>query len=574
MTPVPESDGIRPVILAVDDHPDDLERISEELTTRYGQHYEVMCLSSANEGAETLQELASTDRSIALVLACEGMSPMTGVELLALAKRLDSDIKRGLLVPWGAWGDETSAKTIVEAMTFGQIDYYVLKPWRSPDEFFHRTVTSFLHEWARSKSVGEARIILVGREGSLRSYELRNFLSRHRIEHFFYLFDSPEGRDILRGHDSAELPIARTLDGRTLVNPTVAEMAQACGLKTQLDEGETFGAVVIGSGPAGLAAALYGASEGIKTLVVEREVVGGQAGSSSMIRNYLGFARGISGSELAAQAYQQAWVFGTTFLMTQEVVAIARRADRFVVTLSGGQEITTDAIVLANGVSYRRLGVGNLEDLVGAGVFYGAAASEAHALKGRRVFIVGGGNSAGQAAIHLAKHAASVSIVVRGASLAESMSDYLIKEVGAAPNLDVRLRSQVVGGGGESRLQHLVLRDLESGVDQPVDADALFIMIGAEPHTNWLPDEIERDRWGYILTGDDVPSSLRSSPGRPLPLETSMLGVFAAGDVRHGSIKRVASAVGEGSAAIRSLHEHLRELAAGIEPTDRPASRR
>ena len=280
-----------------------------------------------------------------------------------------------------------------------------------------------------------------------------------------------------------------------------------------------------------------------------------------MIRNYLGFARGISGSELAAQAYQQAWVFGTTFLMTQEVTAIERSDNGFLVTLSEGQQVATTSIVLANGVSYRRLGVKPLEELLGAGVFYGAAASEAQALKGRRVFMVGGGNSAGQAALHLAKHAASVSIVVRGKSLVDSMSDYLIKELGAAPNLDVRLRSQVVDGGGEGRLQFLFLRDLESGLDQRVDADALFIMIGAQPHTDWLPDEIERDRWGFVLTGDDVPKGIRSTPERPLPFETSMLGVFAAGDVRHGSIKRVASAVGEGSSAIRSLHEHLQSLA-------------
>jgi thioredoxin reductase (NADPH) len=560
MTSASEVEG-RPVILAVDDHPDDLERIRDELTTRYAHHYQVTCTSSSTEGATTLRELVDAGRNVALVLADEGMAPMTGVELLAFAKGLDSDIKRGLLVPWGAWGEETTAKAIVEAMTFGEIDYYVLKPWRSPDEYFHRTVTAFLHEWVRNRSVGAARVTLVGREGSRRSFELRNFLSRSRIEHLFLSVDSPEGRNALGNHDVAELPIAITLDGKTLVNPTDTEMAEACGLKTRLDEGETFGTVVIGSGPAGLAAALYGASEGIKTLVVERGVVGGQAGSSSMIRNYLGFARGISGSELAAQAYQQAWVFGTTFLMTQEVTAIERSDNGFLVTLSEGRQVATTSIVLANGVSYRRLGVKPLEELLGAGVFYGAAASEAQALKGRRVFMVGGGNSAGQAALHLAKHAASVSIVVRGKSLVDSMSDYLIKELGAAPNLDVRLRSQVVDGGGEGRLQFLFLRDLESGLDQRVDADALFIMIGAQPHTDWLPDEIERDRWGFVLTGDDVPKGIRSTPERPLPFETSMLGVFAAGDVRHGSIKRVASAVGEGSSAIRSLHEHLQSLA-------------
>ena len=561
MTRMPKPEKDRPVILVVDGDQDDLARISDELKTRYGAHYDVMCMSSTSEGKDALDDLTNTGRNVALVLADRGAPPMTGVELLTVAKRLDSDTKRGLLVSWGAWGDEATAKAIIDAMTFGGIDYYVLKPWRSPDEFFHRTVTAFLHEWARNKPLGEVRVKLVGKVGSRRSYELRNFLSRHRIEHVFYPDDSPDGQAVLKGHEDAELPVAVTHSGEFLENPTDAGMAEACGLKTHLDEDESFGAVVIGSGPAGLAAALYGASEGIKTLVVERGVVGGQAGSSSMIRNYLGFARGISGSELAAQAYQQAWVFGTTFLMMQEVTAIERRADSLVVKLSGGQEVATTAIVLANGVAYRRLGVQPLEDLVGAGVFYGAAASEAHALKGRRVFIVGGGNSAGQAATHLAKHASSVSIVVRNRSLAESMSDYLIKEVDAAPNLDVRLRSEVIDGGGDGRLQNLVLGDLDSGLEERVEADALFIMIGAQPHTDWLPEEIERDRWGFVLTGDDVSPRSGSSPDRPLPLETSMLGVFAAGDVRSGSLKRVASAVGEGSAAIRSVHDRLRTSA-------------
>lgn len=561
MTQQPKPDEDRPVILVVDRDPEDLARISDELKTRYGGHYDVMCMSSTGEGKDALDDLTNDGRNVALVLADRGAPPMTGVELLTVAKKIDSDTKRGLLIPWGAWGDEATAKAIIDAMTFGRIDYYVLKPWRSPDEFFHRTVTAFLHEWARNKPLGEVRVRLVGKVGSRRSYELRNFLSRHRIENVFYPDDSSDGQALLTGHEDLELPVAVTHGDEFLENPTDAEMAEACGLKTHLDENESFGAVVIGSGPAGLAAALYGASEGIKTLVVERGVVGGQAGSSSMIRNYLGFARGISGSELAAQAYQQAWVFGTTFLMMQEVSAIGRGPDGLVVTLSGGQQVPTTAVVLANGVSYRRLGVKPLEDLVGAGVFYGAAASEAHALKGRRVFIVGGGNSAGQAAIHLAKHAASVTIVVRSRSLAESMSDYLIKEVEAAPNVDVRLRSQVLDGGGDGRLQNLVLGDLDSGLEERVEADALFIMIGAEPHTDWLPEEIERDRWGFVLTGDDVAARSGSSPDRPLPLETSMLGVFAAGDVRHGSLKRVASAVGEGSAAIRSVHDHLRTAA-------------
>lgn len=555
-----EPGASRPIILAVDDDTAELKRVRDELASRYGGHYEVRCLSSPGDAMSLLGELLEAGRAIALVLADRSMEAPTGVELLSAAKALDAGIKRGLLVPWGAWGDEQTTEEIVEAMTLGLIDYYVLKPWQSPDEFFHRTVTSFLHEWARTRPHGPARITIVGRVGARRSYEIRDLLSRHRVEHSFHPVDSPEGRALIsRANASADtLPVAIVRNGKVLVDPSNTEIADACGLRTRLDSDKRFDVAVIGSGPAGLAAAVYGASEGIRTLVVERGAVGGQAGSSSLIRNYLGFARGISGSELAAQAYQQAWVFGTTFLMTQATTSIRRQGGGFLVALSDGDEAWTKSIVLAIGISYRRLGVPALEELVGTGVFYGAAASEAQALHQRQVFVVGGGNSAGQAAIHLAKHAATVSILVRTASLAKSMSDYLIKEIEAARNIEVRYGTRVVDGGGEGRLQSLVLSDAQ-GHTERVPADALFIMIGAVPHTDWLPAEIERDPWGFILTGRDVPED-RSTPDRPLLLETSMLGVFAAGDVRHGSIKRVASAVGEGSIVIRSVHEHLQAL--------------
>lgn len=553
----------KPVILAVEDDAESLEMIGGELTGRYGRDYEVVITKSCAEGHWALEDLAKSGHRIALVLAGQKNDPASAVELLSSAKRHHADARGGLLIPWGAWGDEGIARTIVEAMTFGQIDYYVLKPWRKHDEFFHRTVTAFLHDWARADPIDEARVFIVAKPESRRTYELRNFLARLRIEHIVYEPGSTEGREVLQkaGLEEQSVPVARTHDGIVLIDPTDAELAEACGLKTHLDSDERFDVVIIGSGPAGLAAALYGSSEGLATLVVEREFVGGQAGSSSRIRNYLGFARGISGSELAAQAYQQAWVFGTRFLITQEAITIGRDESDFLVSLSGGQHVSTRAVVLATGVSYRRLGVPALEDLVGAGVFYGAASSEARALADRRVFIVGGGNSAGQAAIHLSSHAATVVILVRSPSLASSMSDYLIKEVDAAPNIEVRFTSQVVDGGGDGRLERLVLEDLNTGDQEKVDADALFILIGATPYTDWLPDEIARDQWGYVLTGTDAQSRSEAAPERPLAYETSMLGVFGAGDVRFGSIKRVASAVGEGSAAIRSVHEHLRSLA-------------
>jgi len=554
----------KPIILAVEDDAQSLAMIGDELSGRYGRDYEVISLRSCIDGRKTLEELTRDGRRVALVLAGHQEDPESAVQLLSSAKGLYPDVRRGLLIPWGAWGEESTAKTIVDAMTFGQIDYYVLRPWREHDEFFHRTVTAFLHDWAQSDPMGEARVFIVAERESRRTYELRNFLARLRIEHIVYEPKSTNGRALLAelGLELHAGPVAKTHDGTVLIDPTDGQLAGACGLKTGLDSDERFGIVVIGSGPAGLAAAVYGSSEGLTTLVVEREVVGGQAGSSSRIRNYLGFARGISGSELAAQAYQQAWVFGTKFLITQGATAIERDGDDFVVMLSGGQRVTTGAVVLATGVSYRRLGIPALEDLVGAGVFYGAASSEARALAGRHAFMVGGGNSAGQAAVHLAAHAATVTILIRNNSLAASMSSYLIKEIDAAPNIEVRFTTQVVEGGGDDRLQHLVLKDLITGDEEKVGADALFILIGAEPFTDWLPDEIECDPWGYVLTGADVQQGARAASGRPLPYETSMLGVFAAGDVRHSSVKRVASAVGEGSAAIRSVHERI---AAGLQ---------
>ncbi len=550
----------KPVILAVEDDTESLEMIGSELTGRYGRDYEIVITKSCADGHQALEDLANRGHRIALVLAGQKDDPARAVELLSSAKRHHADARGGLLIPWGAWGDEGTSRTIVEAMTFGQIDYYVLKPWRKHDEFFHRTVTAFLHDWARADPMGEARVFVVAEQASRRTYELRNFLARLRIEHVIFEPTSADGRELLEkaGLPTYTVPVARTHDGILLVDPTDAQLAEACGLKTTLDSNESFDVAIIGSGPAGLAAALYGSSEGLATLVVEREVIGGQAGSSSRIRNYLGFARGISGSELAAQAYQQAWVFGTKFLITPEAITIERNRSHFVVRLSGEQRVSTRAVVLATGMSYRRLGVPALEDLVGAGVFYGAASSEARALADRRVFIVGGGNSAGQAAIHLASHAETVVILVRSPSLAASMSDYLIKEVEAAPNIEVRFTTVVADGGGDGRLQHLVLEDLNTGDREKVDADALFILIGAKPYTDWLPDEIARDQWGYVLTGPDVKAGPEAAAERPLAYETSMLGVFAAGDVRHGSVKRVASAVGEGSAAIRSVHEHLR----------------
>jgi len=386
----------------------------------------------------------------------------------------------------------------------------------------------------------------------------------------FYAADSEEGQELLAQWNttSARLPVMIIFDRLVLVDPSDTEVTDAFemispfGMNT-LPDVRNFDLIVIGAGPAGLAAAVYGASEGLRTLVLESETFGGQAGTSSRIRNYLGFSRGISGSDLAWQAYQQAWLFGASFRLAHQATGLRRdEREELVVTLSDGTEVAGRAVVIATGVSYRRLGIPSLEALSGAGVFYGSAVTEAQVVKGREVYVVGGGNSAGQAATYLSNYASRVTLLVRDNSLAASMSDYLIREIEAAGNIDIRFNAQVIDGGGEGRLERLVLKDSLSGLTETVPAAALFVLIGARPHTDWLPQEIERDQWGFILTGQDLLHDGRFPQGwhlehPPLLLETSMPGVFAIGDVRHRSIKRVASAVGEGSVAIKLVHEYL-----------------
>lgn len=372
------------------------------------------------------------------------------------------------------------------------------------------------------------------------------------------------------GVDYAGVPLVRLLDGRVLSDPSYTELARAYGLTTELPELAEVDVAIVGAGPAGLAAAVYAASEGLRTLVIERESIGGQAGSSSLIRNYLGFSRGISGSELAARAYQQAWVFGARFAHSREAVGLGQDTDGFRLTIAPGEELRARSLVIAAGVSYRLLGVAELDARVGSSVFYGASAVEARAQAGKTVHVVGGGNSAGQAALHLAGYATSVTLLVRGPTLAESMSQYLIDQLRAA-GVRVETDVEVVGGGGPAdRLDHLALRSRTSGADRVVPSDALFVLIGAAPHTGWLPDDVVRDRWGYILTGSDVltEGGRRAWPHDRLPgqLETSVPGVFAVGDVRRGSVKRVASAVGEGSVVVSAVHEHLARTAARDAP--------
>ncbi len=561
-----------PVLLAIDEDAGCLDRTGEELEKRYGQDYDVRVERSAAAALRELEALRESGAPVALVLADQWLGgATTGAELLARVKALHPSAKRGLLIEWGAWGDSETAEAIFEAMALGRIDYYVLKPQRSPDELFHRTVGELLFEWARAESPLQGEMELVAEPGSPRTHELHDLLSRNGVPYACHAPDSAPGRALLEeaGRTDGSLPVARIRHGQILVDPSNVEIAAAFGVSTELTAEREFDVVVIGAGPAGLAAAVYASSEGMRALVVEREAIGGQAGSSSLIRNYLGFSRGVSGTELAQRAYQQAWVFGTSFLLMREVVELRPGEGRQTLRTADGAEFEAAAVVLASGVSYRRLEIPSLAAFEGAGVFYGASAAEAKALAGQRVFVVGGGNSAGQAAMHLCRWAEQVTLIVRGPSLAASMSSYLRDAIDAADNIEVMLGTEVAGGEGEGRLEDLALRDCASGATSSVAANALFVLIGARPGTEWLPDEIERDDWGYVLTGRDVADELHVEPltgakseARPAErqmLETSLPGVFAVGDVRHGAVKRVASAVGEGSIAIQQVHRRLEE---------------
>ena len=549
-----------PVLLAVDDDPDKRQAVETELRERYSRDYTVLCDESCAAALRTLERLRSEDVPVALVLSGQWLSGMTGAELLGRVHQLHPHAKRGLLIEWGGWGDRPTGEAIHDAMAHGRIDYYVLRPSGRPDEVFHQAVSGFLLEWSHSQKIAPHTIHVVGQSWSGRAYEIRDALERCAIPHAFCLADSDRGREVLAGVDGDfELPLMVLPTGNVLSNPSDAEIAGASGAGVN-PGGREYEVVIVGSGPAGLSAAVYGASEGFSTLVVDEGGIGGQATLSSLIRNYLGFPRGVSGARLSEQAYEQAWVLGADFAFMERVEGLERENGRIRLTLSEHGEVSAGAVILATGATYRRIGVPELEELNGAGVFYGGPASEAHGLKGLEVYVVGGANSAGQAALHLARFARRVTLVVRSGSLAAGMSHYLARQIEATPNVDVRLRTEVVGGGGDDGwLRHLVVRDAD-GADETVEAEGLFLMIGARPRTDWLPPEIARDSRGFILTGAD----LGEGSGWPLErspylLETSMPGVFAAGDVRHGAVKRVASAVGEGSIAIQLLHQLVAE---------------
>ena len=482
--------------------------------------------------------------------------------MLSAIRPIDPTAVRVAAVRWGDW---QSVRSVFNAVTAGTVDHWVTCPVQTPAEEFHRAITEFLREWNSQRGGGFEPVQVIGQRWSARSQELRDLFSRHRVPVGFYDSTSEHAQQMLRelGLQSPELPVVVLrfgADRSTLVNPSNLEIADAFGVMTPISPEEVFDLAVVGAGPAGLAAAVYASSEGLRTVVVEHEAIGGQAGTSSMIRNYPGFSQGISGAMLAQETWQQAWAFGTTFLHMRQAESLSAKDGHYRLRLSDGGVLTSRTVVIAAGATYQRLGIPHLEDLQGRGVFYGAATSEAPAMRGRNVFVAGGGNSAGQTALHLAKWADHVTILVRAKSLADSMSDYLIRQIGSAPNVDVCYRVQVADGTGAGHLESLVLQDTGSGARRSVPADALFVLIGSQPRTQWLGDSVARDRRGFILTGPDLPAGTgrRRLPRRPpLPLETSLPGVFAAGDVRRGSVNRVASAVGEGAATIPLVHHHL-----------------
>lgn len=535
-----------------------LDAVRRQLTERYAHDYRIECLGDPDDALALLETLADDGVDLALLLAAQSTVEATGTALLDAAHRLHPQAKRAMLVPAKAWTDARTAEAIRALTALGRVDHFLLEPGPSPDEVFHESVQSFLLEWARERRLVPQTVHVVGEEWSGRAYELRAVLEECAVPHAFCLADSDRGRELLaEAPRDAELPVMVLPDGRVLSNPSNAEIAAAAGAPQALGE-LVFDLVVVGSGPAGLSAAVYSASEGLRVLVVDAGGIGGQARSSSLIRNYLGFAKGVSGSRLAEQAYDQASAFGADFLFMHRATALARAGDKLTLALEDGRSIRARAVVLAVGASYQRLGIPELEELSGAGVFYGGPAAEAHELTGGNVYLVGGGNSAGQAALHLARYAERVTILVRAAALDTSMSSYLVQAIEANVRIDVRTGTAVSGGGGEGHLASLVLRDLASDAEETVPADALFVLIGSRPHTDWLPPELAKDEQGFLLTGDDVG---RAWPleRHPLLLETSMPAVFAAGDVRHGSVKRVAAAVGEGATAVQSVHRLLAE---------------
>ena len=545
----------RPTILTVDDDPQVSAALTRDLKRRYGSEYRVLSATSAAQALELLKSLALRTDPVALIVSDQRMPEKTGIELLAESRELAPEAKQLLLT---AYADTDVAITAINEIG---LDYYLLKPWDPPEERLFPVVDDLLGDWRRGHPEVTNDIQVVGDRWSDRTHELKNFLARNHVPYRWYDVERDEDGGRLfevSGSRRADLPLVLVPDREPLRNPTLLEAAGALGLHVEAEH-PLYDVCIVGGGPAGLAAGVYAASEGLKTVIVEREAPGGQAGQSSSIENYLGFPKGLSGSDLAQRALAQVSRFGAELVLARDVIGLEQRGTVRAVLFEGGGEIEARSVVVSTGVSYRRLEAEGVERLQGKGIYYGATAAEAPQTADDMVFVVGGANSAGQAALNFAKHAKQVTLVVRGADLLATMSTYLVDRITSAPNITVRCATEVGAADGEGHLERLTLVERESGTREDVEASWLFVFIGASPRTDWLGEPVARDSHGFVLTGPDVATS--GAPWglarAPFALETSMPGVFAAGDVRLESMKRVASAVGEGAMSIYLVHRYL-----------------
>jgi len=540
----------RPLLFVVDRDRGSLSEMVTDLTRRFGNQFEVRGKSSATSALAALRGAAQEREPVAVILVQDAEA-----DLLGSAHELHPRAKRVLLVD----RDYSSTSPAVQAITLGRAEYHLTRPW-ADDEMLFGPMSEYLLAWTREQEPSFEMFRVVAADGDPRVHRLHDVMTRFGMPYGTYSVGSAAGRDLLddAGLDGTRLPVVMRYDGRVMIDPGMPELADALGVNVT-EDARTCDVAIIGAGPAGLTAAVYAASEGLDTVMLEEEVSGGQASTSPLIRNYPGFPHGINGGLLMERTCEQAWLMGAHIVFAQRAISLEPVGERRVIRMLDGSELSARVVVLATGIEWRRLGVAPIEALVGSGVFYGAAVGESRAMQGQDVFIVGAGNSAGQAALHLAKHARSVTLLVRSESIARSMSTYLIRAIESTPNVTARCGTEIVDGGGAGRLEHLTIADRATGSTEQVPANALFIMIGGEPNTQWLPDDIARDDHGYVMTGSLAGPPVAGAPERML-LETSMPGVFAAGDARHGSIKRVASAVGEGATVVWMIHEYLRAL--------------
>jgi thioredoxin reductase (NADPH) len=553
-------DVTAPVLLLATTDPTSREVLGSELRRRYGADYEVVVCADYQHARAVLEGLRRWERPVALVLGYYGPDDRGGLDFLRRAYSLHPAAKRAVCV---TWGDFASAPTVFSAIGHGHAELLLVRPERPRDEEFHGGVTDALDDWHLTQGVGFSAVRLIGEQRDERTHSLRDSFGRNHIPVAFHPVGSEATDRIIAGLglEDPDLPVvvlSFTSPPTVLVNPSDLEIGDAFGLMEPLPADSLYDVVVVGAGPSGLAAAVYASSEGLSTLVVEQQAVGGQAGTSSLIRNYPGFSRGVSGAHLAARSFQQAWSFGTEYSFMRQVHGLGVDGDLRTVTLSDGSVVRGRSVVVATGVDYRRLDVPELESLIGRGVFYGAAVSEAPSMTGASVVVVGGGNSAGQAALHLAKYARTVTLMVRGPSLAASMSEYLIAQLDATRNVSIRYRTEVRGGReADGCLAAVTVGEPGGDAVEEIEAIGLFVLIGSVPRTSWLPDSVQRDEAGFVRTGPDKDGDTQAMLRRPL--ETTLSGVFAIGDVRAGSIKRVATAVGDGATVIATIHGYLAE---------------